>query len=109
MFIKYRTNNVTVLTLLFRTFAPNMDEICLQTILDGFNAPLSEEQAWAVCYQCAIYFKHALLKHKFSISRVESGNGLEFLYFSRDGCVSRFADTSGKLFYQRFVPLGIKF
>lgn len=30
-------------------------EKSLEDILYAFNAPLSEEQAWAVCYQCLIY------------------------------------------------------
>ena len=27
----------------------------LQEILDAFGAPLNEEQAWALCYQCGKY------------------------------------------------------
>jgi len=30
-----------------------MNELSLLTILEAFNAPLTEEQAWALCYQCA--------------------------------------------------------
>ena len=29
-----------------------MSDMQLQTILEAFNAPLTEEQAWALCYQC---------------------------------------------------------
>lgn len=32
------------------------DFICLQDVLYSFNNSINEEQAWAVCYQCAIYF-----------------------------------------------------
>jgi len=31
--------------------------LSLSTIIELFNAPVVEEQAWAVCYQCARYFK----------------------------------------------------
>lgn len=30
-----------------------MENITLQQILEAFCAPINEEQAWAVCYQCA--------------------------------------------------------
>jgi len=32
-----------------------MNGVPLQKILEAFNAPINEEQAWAVCYQCARY------------------------------------------------------
>lgn len=32
--------------------------ISLQDVLYSFNNSISEEQAWAVCYQCAQYFEH---------------------------------------------------
>ncbi|KAL3859092.1 hypothetical protein ACJMK2_009325 [Sinanodonta woodiana] len=30
--------------------------LSLQDVLHGFNSSINEEQAWAVCYQCSIYF-----------------------------------------------------
>ena len=32
------------------------DYFSLQDILHAFNNSINEEQAWAVCYQCAQYF-----------------------------------------------------
>jgi Kinase non-catalytic C-lobe domain len=29
-----------------------MNDLSLQTVLEAFSAPLTEEQAWALCYQC---------------------------------------------------------
>lgn len=29
-----------------------MSELSLQAVLEAFGAPLTEEQAWALCYQC---------------------------------------------------------
>lgn len=34
------------------------DSLTLLDILKSFNNPINEEQAWAVCYQCARYFLH---------------------------------------------------
>lgn len=34
-----------------------MENLSLQKILEAFNSPINEEQAWAVCYQCAKYLK----------------------------------------------------
>ncbi|KAK3604369.1 hypothetical protein CHS0354_029355 [Potamilus streckersoni] len=30
--------------------------LSLQDVLHGFNSSINEEQAWAVCYQCSVYF-----------------------------------------------------
>ena len=32
-----------------------MERISLKEVLELFNVPLNEEQAWAVCFQCAKY------------------------------------------------------
>lgn len=34
----------------------SVDFVCLQDVLQSFNNSINEEQAWAVCYQCANYF-----------------------------------------------------
>lgn len=41
--------------------APNAEgAVNLQDILESFNAPIKEEHAWALCYQCAKCFNEAL-------------------------------------------------
>ncbi|XP_046619602.1 protein spire isoform X1 [Neodiprion virginianus] len=37
--------------------------LSLRDILLSFNGPISEEQAWALCYQCARCFKNAIFSH----------------------------------------------
>lgn len=34
--------------------------VCLRDILESFNSSIKEEQAWALCYQCARCFKDAI-------------------------------------------------
>lgn len=34
--------------------------VSLLDILISFNAPINEEHAWALCYQCGVCFKNAL-------------------------------------------------
>lgn len=34
--------------------------VCLKDILDSFNSPVKEEQAWALCYQCVKFFLECL-------------------------------------------------
>lgn len=34
------------------------ESLSLEDILLAFNNPVNEEQAWAVCYQCAHYFQN---------------------------------------------------
>lgn len=38
--------------------------VSLSDILISFNAPISEEHAWALCYQCAKCFKNAYTKNR---------------------------------------------
>lgn len=33
------------------------ENLTLQRVLEAFNAPINEEQAWAVCYQCARHLR----------------------------------------------------
>ena len=35
-----------------------MEALTLQSILEAFNAPINEEQAWAVCFQCAKFLNN---------------------------------------------------
>ncbi|XP_013411068.1 protein spire homolog 1 isoform X2 [Lingula anatina] len=67
------------------------DKLSLQDILEAFNAPLNEEQAWAICFQCLQHLK----KHW------DAGNaiyiyGLPSVYVHKDGTVSCEAPTTGK-------------
>ncbi|XP_038111222.1 protein spire isoform X3 [Culex quinquefasciatus] len=41
---------------------PNEDTVSLEEVLKTFNAPISEDQAWALIYQSARMFKAALLQ-----------------------------------------------
>ena len=34
-----------------------MERITLKEVLELFNIPLNEEQAWALCFQCAKYIR----------------------------------------------------
>jgi spire-like protein len=36
------------------------DCVTLKDILISFNAPITEQHAWALCYQCAKCFKNAI-------------------------------------------------
>ncbi|XP_046386776.1 protein spire isoform X2 [Ischnura elegans] len=49
------------------------DCVSLQDILLSFNAPINEEHAWALCYQCAKCFKNAF-------DRVEGDDKLKKCY-----------------------------
>ena len=58
------------------------DIISLKDILTVFNNPLNEEQAWAVCHQCA---KHLLNNtEKFKL-RLFYKNGNKALLLCKDG------------------------
>ena len=43
----------------------SVDYISLQDVLHAFNNCINEEQAWAVCYQCAQYFLSNSSQDKF--------------------------------------------
>ena len=45
-----------------------MSNMKLQTILEAFNAPLTEEQAWALCYQCSTKIQNDQADEFFKIS-----------------------------------------
>ena len=73
-----------------------MDEISLQNILDGFNAPLNEEQAWAVCFQCSNHLKE--IWDEFDSPGSKSCftfSGLESLFLGKDGSISKIISTNG--------------
>ena len=69
-----------------------MDTLNLLQILEVFNAPINEEQAWAVCYQCAKYLQKA-----WSERSVDNGlpcfSCLDAVVLSKDGTVFRVVDS----------------
>ncbi|KAK7579683.1 hypothetical protein V9T40_000312 [Parthenolecanium corni] len=62
------------------------DEECvsLNNILVSFNAPISEEHSWALCYQCAKCFKSAFTTNREKCRLVKS---LEQVVLHKDGYV----------------------
>ncbi|KAG8567326.1 hypothetical protein GDO81_013580 [Engystomops pustulosus] len=69
-----------------------MDEIhgkvTLKDILKGTGQPVSEEQAWALCYQCSCKLKQIILKG----GDFPALRGAEHIYIHQDGTVS-FVDS----------------
>lgn len=64
----------------------------LQNVLESFNAPLNEEQAWAVCYQCGKYLENDWNKNAPSCFKF---NGVESVALGKDGVVQSVVATSG--------------
>ena len=58
--------------------------VCLSDILTSFNAPLSEEQAWALCFECARCFERAVLTDRDACYLVEK---VEHVFLHKDGLV----------------------
>ena len=67
-----------------------MEFLTLQRVVEGFNAPINEEQAWAVCYQCGKILQ--IQKETSSICRKLSG--LRSVKIYKDGSVEG-VDTEG--------------
>ena len=75
-----------------------MDIISLQGILEAFNAPINEEQSWAVCYQCALYFQNEWERsHCFTFS------GLQSVQLSKDGIVAKVNPSSGSYIFLLYI------
>ena len=53
-----------------------METSNLQDILEGFNAPINEEQTWAVCYQCANFLRHEWNGIKVTVLHLQNYNAL---------------------------------
>ncbi|XP_075702782.1 protein spire homolog 1-like [Rhinoderma darwinii] len=65
-------------------------KVRLKDVLKGSGQPVSEEQAWALCYQCGRELKQMILRDGyFPVLR-----GTEHIYIHHDGAVS-FVDTTG--------------
>lgn len=58
--------------------------VSLENILISFNAPISEEHAWALCYQCARCFSNALQSDR---KRCFEVGELEHVLLHKDGQV----------------------
>ncbi|BES89353.1 Hypothetical protein NTJ_02160 [Nesidiocoris tenuis] len=58
--------------------------VSLKDILLSFNAPISEEHAWALCYQCAKCFRNAMRTDREKCSIVAS---ISEILIHRDGQV----------------------
>lgn len=73
-------------------FLLEQEIISLQDILEAFSAPLNEEQAWAICYQCGKFLDESLDRN----ITVEGANGV---LLSNDGTVRlMFAIDTGSYF-----------
>ena len=64
----------------------------LKHILESFNAPLNEEQAWGICYQCAKFLENQWIKNTQSCFKF---NGVESVALGKDGVVQSVVSTSG--------------
>ena len=66
----------------------------LSEILVCFNAPIKEEQAWAVCHLCGKYLQNKRTKEK------PIPNGTKSIKFDEDGIVTidgKFVDDETKV------------
>lgn len=61
------------------------DCVPLADILISFNAPISEEHAWALCYQCAKCFKNSYYKNRDKCRLVKK---LDQVIIHKDGYVN---------------------
>ena len=73
-----------------------MDNVTLLKVLEGFNAPLNEEQAWAVCFQCA---KHLASKWEGSPMECHAFKDVQSVLLAKDGSVSIRSESTGKHIY----------
>lgn len=60
--------------------------VCLKDILDSFNSPVKEEQAWALCYQCVKFFLECLA---ISRSGWYSVTEVHHIFLQTDGTIHR--------------------
>ncbi|KAM4691953.1 protein spire homolog 1-like [Rhinophrynus dorsalis] len=65
-------------------------KVTLKDILKWYGQPISEEQAWALCFQCCSKLKHML----WGTRQVPSLRGVESILIHHDGSVS-FTSCSG--------------
>ncbi|KAK3910626.1 Protein spire-like protein 1 [Frankliniella fusca] len=58
--------------------------VSLLDILNSFNAPINEEHAWALCFQCAQCFKSAAASDKNKCVLVDS---VDQVFVSKEGTI----------------------
>lgn len=58
--------------------------VSLLDVLNSFNAPINEEHAWALCFQCAVCFKSVVEKEKDKCMLVDS---VDQVFVSKEGTV----------------------
>lgn len=71
----------------FKPFLCKLDEndcVSLINIIKSFNTPVSEEHAWALCYQCAKCFKNAFEREP---NRCRVVKNLEEVRIHKDGFI----------------------
>lgn len=71
----------------FKPFLCKLDEndcVSLINIIKSFNTPVSEEHAWALCYQCAKCFKNAFERDP---NRCRVVKNLEEVRIHKDGFI----------------------
>jgi hypothetical protein len=69
-----------------------MDKISLKDVLEVFSVPLSEEQAWAVCFQCAKCLQEQSPSQRTEAnSNIQCGifKGIESVIMCKDGTIER--------------------
>ena len=67
-----------------RCFLDRNGCITLKNILISFNAPINEEHAWALCYQCSKCFKNSIRNERETCLLVSE---LDHVLLHRDGQV----------------------
>lgn len=60
--------------------------VCLKDILDSFNSPVKEEQAWALCYQCVKFFLECLATSRSGWCLVTE---VHHIFLQTDGTIHR--------------------
>ena len=70
-----------------------MEKLTLLNVLEAFNAPVNEEQAWAICYQCAKHLQanwNEIPKDCFKFNEVQA------VEIGKDGSIIGINPISGK-------------
>lgn len=71
----------------YKPYLCKLDEndcVSLVNIIKSFNTPVSEEHAWALCYQCAKCFKNAFEREP---NRCRVVKNLEEVLIHKDGFI----------------------
>lgn len=76
--------------------------VCLSDILNSFNAPIKEEHAWALCYQCAKFFSECLQTRQLTCFII---NQVEDVYLLTDGNIHENTVLTNKTGKRRTVRI----